>query len=135
MNLDWMILANYAEVNGGLLYISGGGWDTLTVQAPAEGAPPGVFAVLQGTLVIRLLFHQTETGRDHQFEVAIIDEDDEIFVMVAGADNKAHKYPVATGLSTPTLIEITTGLKAGDRVIVRGQDGLPEGAAITVQEK
>jgi multidrug efflux pump subunit AcrA (membrane-fusion protein) len=42
---------------------------------------------------------------------------------------------VATGLSTPTLVEVTTGLKAGDRVIVRGQDGLPEGAAITVQEK
>ena len=66
---------------------------------------------------------------------AILEEDDEVFVMVAGADNKAHKYPVATGLSTPTLVEITTGLKAGDRVIVRGQDGLPEGAAIAVQEK
>lgn len=66
---------------------------------------------------------------------AIVEEDDEVFVMVAGTDNKAHKYPVATGLSTPTMVEITTGLKAGDRVIVRGQDGLPEGAAITVQEK
>ena len=67
--------------------------------------------------------------------VAIVEEDDEVFVMVAGADNKAHKYPVATGLSTQTMVEITTGLKAGDRVIVRGQDGLPEGAAITVQEQ
>jgi RND family efflux transporter MFP subunit len=66
---------------------------------------------------------------------ALVEEDDEVFVMVAGSDNKAHKYPVATGLSTPTLVEITTGLKAGDRVIVRGQDGLPEGAAISVQEK
>jgi RND family efflux transporter MFP subunit len=66
---------------------------------------------------------------------ALLEEDDEVFVMVAGADNKAHKYPVATGLSTPTLVEVVTGLKAGDRVIVRGQDGLPEGAAITVQEK
>lgn len=75
MNLDWMLLANYAEVNGGLLYISGGGWDTMTVHAPIEGAPPGVFAAIQGTLVIRLLFHQTETGRDHAFELAITDED------------------------------------------------------------
>ena len=66
---------------------------------------------------------------------ALLEEDDEVFVMVAGADNKAHKYPVATGLSTPTLVEVITGLKAGDRVIVRGQVGLPEGAAITVQEK
>jgi len=66
---------------------------------------------------------------------ALLEEDDEVFVMVAGADNKAHKYPVATGLTTATLVEVITGLKAGDRVIVRGQDGLPEGAAITIQDK
>jgi RND family efflux transporter MFP subunit len=66
---------------------------------------------------------------------ALVEEEGEVFVMVAGADNKAHKFPVATGLSTPTLVEVTTGLKAGDRVIVRGQEGLPEGAAITVQAK
>jgi hypothetical protein len=30
--------------------------------------------VLQGTLVIRLLFHQTETG-DHSFTLTIVDED------------------------------------------------------------
>ena len=32
-------------------------------------------------------------------------------------------------------MEVTSGLKAGDRVIVRGQDGLPEGAAVTVESK
>ena len=66
---------------------------------------------------------------------AVVSEDGEVFVMVAGADNKAHKYPVAIGCRRATLVEITSGLKAGDRVIVRGQDGLPEGAAITVQDK
>ena len=29
---------------------------------------------------------------------AIVDEEGETFVMVVGADNKAHKYPVALGL-------------------------------------
>jgi len=66
---------------------------------------------------------------------AVVREEDETFVMVAGADNKAHKYPVAIGLTTPTQNEITSGLKAGDRVIVRGQDGLPEGATVTVVQK
>ena len=66
---------------------------------------------------------------------AIVSEEGEVFVMVAGPDNKAHKYPVAIGLSTRTLVEITSGLKAGDRVIVRGQDGLPEGAAVAVGAK
>jgi hypothetical protein len=78
MRLEWTILANYAEANGGLLYISGAGWDTVTVGAPLPpGAPvpEGTFTLLQGTLVIRLNFHQTETGRDHTFRIAIMDED------------------------------------------------------------
>ena len=62
-------------------------------------------------------------------------DEGELYVMVAGNDNKAHKYPVAAGLSTRTMTEITSGLKAGDRVIVRGQSELPEGAAITVEAK
>lgn len=76
MNLDWMMLCNYAEsAPNGLLYITGGGYDTITVNAPLEGAAQGVFAVMQGTLVIRLLFHQTETDREHEFQVVISDED------------------------------------------------------------
>jgi RND family efflux transporter MFP subunit len=65
---------------------------------------------------------------------AIIHEDEDAFVMVAGADNKAHKRKVTIGITTPKLAEITGGLKAGEAVIVRGQQGLPDGAAIT-QEK
>jgi hypothetical protein len=75
MKLDWMLLANYAEVRDELLYISGGGWDTISIGAPIEGAPHGVFAIVPGTLVIRMLFHPTETGRDHSFSVTIMDED------------------------------------------------------------
>jgi multidrug efflux pump subunit AcrA (membrane-fusion protein) len=66
---------------------------------------------------------------------AIVNEDGRNFVMVAGTDNKARKLPVAIGLSTRTHVEIASGLKAGDRVIVRGQDGLPEGAAVTVEAR
>lgn len=66
---------------------------------------------------------------------SLVSEDGDLFVMVVGDDNKAHKYPVAVGLSTRTLAEVTTGIKAGDRVIIRGQDGLPEGAAVVVEPK
>jgi membrane fusion protein (multidrug efflux system) len=65
---------------------------------------------------------------------AIIHEDADAFVMVAGPDNKAHKRKVTLGLATPAVIEITGGLKSGEAVIVQGQQGLPDGAAIT-QEK
>jgi RND family efflux transporter MFP subunit len=63
---------------------------------------------------------------------AVLHEDQDTFVMLAGADNKAHKRKVEIGLSTPREAEITSGLKAGDVVVVQGQQGLPDGAAITV---
>ena len=66
---------------------------------------------------------------------SLVSEEGGLFVMVAGDDNKAHKYPVTVGLSTRTLAEVTSGIKAGDRVIVRGQDGMPEGAAVLVESK
>jgi hypothetical protein len=76
VKLDLMMLTNYAEVApNGLLYIAGGGWDTITVQGPIEGAPEGVFAAMQGALAIKLLFHMTETERRHAFEVTIMDND------------------------------------------------------------
>jgi len=65
---------------------------------------------------------------------AVVTDEGETFVMVAGDDNKAHRYPVALGLMTRNGAEVRTGIKAGDRVIVRGQDELPEGAAITIQK-
>lgn len=62
---------------------------------------------------------------------AVLTEDDDIYVMVVAGD-KAQKRKVELGLKTPKLIEITSGLKAGEQVIVRGQQGLPEGATIAI---
>lgn len=65
---------------------------------------------------------------------AVQHEEDEAFVMVAGADNKAHKRKVTVGLTTAKLAEITGGLKAGEAVITQGQQGLPDGADITASK-
>lgn len=95
VKLDLMMLTSYAEVTNGLLYVSGGGWDTIGVSAPQEGLPDGVFAVMQGTLVIKLLFHATETGRDHQFEVTIMGEDGGEIAKSGG------EFPVVRGDDLP----------------------------------
>lgn len=63
---------------------------------------------------------------------AVLTEDEEKYVMVAGADNKAHKRKVTVGLTTPKQVEITGGLKAGENVIVKGQQGLPDEATIAI---
>lgn len=63
---------------------------------------------------------------------AILHEDDDAFVMIAGADHKAHKRKVTIGMTTPKLAELTDGVKAGEAVIVKGQQELPDGADIAV---
>jgi len=75
VKLDLMMLANHAEVQNGLMYVSGGGWDTINVQAPTQGVPPDVFTVMQGFLLVKLLFHPTETDREHEFRIAVMDSD------------------------------------------------------------
>jgi RND family efflux transporter MFP subunit len=65
---------------------------------------------------------------------AVVHEDDAEYVFVAGSDNKAHRRKVTLGLTTPREIEVTSGLKAGDLVIVEGQQALPDGAAISVSK-
>jgi multidrug efflux pump subunit AcrA (membrane-fusion protein) len=39
---------------------------------------------------------------------------------------------VTLGLANAGQVEIRSGLKAGEQVIVRGQNGLPDGATVTV---
>lgn len=63
---------------------------------------------------------------------AVVHEGEETFAMTAGSDGKAHRQAVTTGLANGEHVEISSGVKAGDSVIVRGQNGLPDGAAITV---
>jgi RND family efflux transporter MFP subunit len=65
-------------------------------------------------------------------ETAIVREGEETFVFVA-AGNKAQRRAVTLGLSDGMHAEIRSGVQAGDAVIVRGQAGLPDGAAISVE--
>jgi hypothetical protein len=130
VKLEWMALANYAENRDGLLYIVGGGWDTINVQAPIEGAPTGVFAVMQGTLVVRLLASTTETGQPHTFTIEIIDEDgtqiakaeggfpvDAIVGLPIGWDQGVNLVMPLTGLLLPGPGNYTINLRVDDELL------------------
>jgi RND family efflux transporter MFP subunit len=62
---------------------------------------------------------------------AIVREGDETAVFVA-SDGKAERRPVEIGLSEGAQDEVVSGLHEGEMVIVDGQAGLPDGAAISV---
>jgi HlyD family secretion protein len=48
------------------------------------------------------------------------------FVMMAGADSRAHQTTVKTGIRQGEDVQILDGLKEGDRVIASGAYGLPD---------
>ena len=62
---------------------------------------------------------------------ALVREGEETAVFVVAGD-KAERRAVEVGLSDGTHVEIVKGVKAGDMVIVDGQQGLPDGASITL---
>lgn len=64
---------------------------------------------------------------------AIAREGDEVFVMVAGSDHKAHKKIVKVGLANRVLTEILDGVSVGDKVILLGAEPVPDGADIEIE--
>jgi hypothetical protein len=120
MEVGWMMLANYAEAQNGMLYLAGAGWDTINVRAePQEDAPPGVVALVRGVLVVRLRFHHTEAGTEFPFKVVIVDEDGGDIGQIDGAitalppeadtpptwDRSSHVVAELNGLPLPRFGE------------------------------
>jgi membrane fusion protein, multidrug efflux system len=64
---------------------------------------------------------------------AIVREGEETAVFVAAGD-KASRRPVVVGIVDGAHAEIREGVKAGEQIIVHGQAGLPDGAAITIEK-
>ncbi len=55
------------------------------------------------------------------------------FVMLAGADGKAHQTPVKLGIKQQDDVQVIEGVKPGDKVITAGAYGLPDNTKIEIQ--
>ena len=64
---------------------------------------------------------------------AVVKEEEKAFVYVVSPDNKAHRRAVVLGLVTPEEAQVVSGVKAGEKVVVKGQEELPDGALVTVE--
>lgn len=103
-----------------------------SVTAPVRLRPASAAGLTVGTAVqVEIL------GREHPAVVlvppaAIVRDGETAVVMTVGSDSKAHRNEVDVGVVTRDAVEIRKGIKSGDRVIVRGQNGLPDGAAVAI---
>jgi RND family efflux transporter MFP subunit len=96
----------------------------LTLDPLPSGAKAGQFvrATLTTAAAPRLLIPLRALHRDHEGE----------FVWLVGADGKAARRAVTTGLRIADGVEILDGLTPGERVITRGFLGLAQGKTVKV---
>lgn len=65
--------------------------------------------------------------------VSVVQKTSEGTMIYVADGNKAKLVPVALGRSSNGMVEVTSGLSAGDKVIVAGYQDLDNGEAISVQ--
>ena len=100
--IEWLILADAAEVVGGKLYLMGGGWDRLTVNSqPAKKN-------LAVALALRVPWH--ETNRQHAFQIDMTDEDGAQVVSVNGATEVGRPAGIPAG--QPQLAQFVVNFDA-----------------------
>lgn len=67
MQVEWLILADAAEVVGSKLYLLGGGWDRLTVHS-------GFPVVQHCAVAVSVMVGWEETKLAHEFALEVVDQ-------------------------------------------------------------
>jgi membrane fusion protein, multidrug efflux system len=98
----------------------------VTIAVPDEGMrlKPGMFG----------RFHIVYDSRSNVLLIpraAIVEEENSQHVFVV-EDEKAVRKTISTGFTRGDMIEVSEGLVDGDSVIIMGQSGLKDGAAVNV---
>lgn len=96
------------------------------VENPQRTLLPGMFVKLQITRLIQ------KEGLAIP-EQAVNRAEDKTTVWIVGQDNKAKRVEIKTGEQTAKGITVTAGLKAGDKIVIEGQDRLQEGADVSAR--
>lgn len=67
-------------------------------------------------------------------EEAVTEREDKHYLTLVGADDKVELRPVQTGLRRDGIVEISQGLSAGERVVVRGMGFVRPGQTVSISE-
>lgn len=98
---------------------------TVEINEYPAGVRPGDFA--QVSIVTERRYESTLVPK-----IALVNDRGEQVVFVAQADTTAERRVVEVGFQDDQNAEILTGVTLGDRVVVKGQRSLKNGAAIKV---
>jgi hypothetical protein len=106
MELEWLILADYAQVVGNKLYLMGGGWDVLTVST--------AFPVVQRCAVAASFkVPWNETNERQEIEISILSDDGDSIATVRGQVEVGRPAGILPGTDQRTQIAADLGLNLG----------------------
>lgn len=117
--VDFLLLADYAEVIGGKLYLMGGAWDRLTVR---DANQPMRFGVAVGVLV-----PWSGTNQTYQLRIAIQDADGQERAMLVESSFVTGRPPdLRPGSRQRVLVAVNSIAPpppAGEYAVVASIDG------------
>ncbi len=122
MEVEWLILADAAQIAGNKLYLMGGGWDRLTIRRPLP---------VQQQMAVAAAFRVdwNETNMKHQFEIEVADADGVTLGKVSGSMEVGRPPGIPPGQDQRTQIAVGLGVpikQLGTYVIiarVNGEEG------------
>jgi len=113
-------------------FSAGGTTSPVRVQFAGPGRISLIGAAVEVHITTRSVPDAIAIPAEALFEDA---ERNNSYVFTVGGDNRAHRVVIATGVRSPTEVQVTHGLTPGDLVITSGgyalSDGLRVRAAIT----
>ena len=119
VEIEWLILANWAETTNGMLYIQGGGWDR--ILAPPKGQPIS-FSIAAGILVPWHL-----TNQENRFRLTFETGDGQELSRIEGGFNVGRSVKALPGqkFRTPFSARVMLNVPEGEgaylaRMVVNG---------------
>jgi hypothetical protein len=103
MDVEWIILADAAEVVNNKLYLIGGGWETLTINARLPSSYPCAVAVAFSV-------PWNETNEQHNIAIEIQDQDGGELVNVEGQIEVGRPPGIPRGNAQRVQMAIKVGL-------------------------
>jgi hypothetical protein len=120
--IEWLILADAAQVVGNKLYLLGGGWDVLTVSRPLPIQHPLAIAIS-----VRVPWN--ETNQKHKFEVELVHEDGQSLLKSSGQFEVGRPPGIRPGQDQRAQLAMSFGVKlekGGTYVIIGRLEGLEQ---------
>jgi RND family efflux transporter MFP subunit len=110
---------------------SAGALDTATRTMQVEIDVPNKDRWLTPGMYAEVTLNIAHAGESLTAPVQAVDQTGTPFVLLVGSDNKIQKKAVQIGISTPTRVEILSGLSAGDRVVALNLASYQPGEVVT----